>query len=182
MRFFSALTLAAGASAAAVSINGRDVSLEPKKCLCKSDVEELSAVYAEMLDNWDDKLIKYLHKDFTDRSDSINTLIPNGPPPGVPIFNKETFIQHQHEQPDDLPVKIERLGPFNCNSFSFVWTATFKKFSATVEKVVRGVTIIETEKVDGQWQFKSFDVEFNNINFLLAIGGSVTPPPPPPSS
>ena len=182
MRFFSALTLVAGASAASISIRGSDVSLEPKKCLCKSDVEELSAVYAQILDNWDDSLAKYIHDDFSDRSDSINVLIPPaGIPVGVPVFNKETFIKHQQEQPDDLPVTIERLGPWNCNSFSFVWKATFKKFAATEEKTVRGVTIVDVAKVGNQWQFKSFDVEFNNINFLLAIGGSITRPGAPPS-
>jgi len=177
MRFFSALTLAAGASAAAMSINGRDVSLEPKKCLCKSDVEDLAGVYATMLADWSSDLEKYIHPSFLDFADSINVLIPpNGLDTGFPIFNATSFVEHQNTQPDDLPVKIEKYGPFNCNSFSFTWTATFKKFAATVEKTVRGVTIINVVKTDGQWQFTSFDVEFNNINFLLAIGGSITRP------
>ncbi|KAK0643938.1 hypothetical protein B0T16DRAFT_392383 [Cercophora newfieldiana] len=188
MRFFTALTFAATAAAAAVGTtsikrNGLEVRVatEPKKCLCKSDVDELTAVYAQMLDNWDDSLIKYLHEDFLDWSESIAVLIPNGPPLGVPIFTKDTFIDHQHTQPDDLPVIIEKLGPWNCNALSFVWHATFKKFGGQTEKKVRGVTIIEVEKVEGQWQFKNFDVEFNNINYNLAIGGTVTGPAPPPA-
>ncbi|KAK0616409.1 hypothetical protein B0T14DRAFT_523098 [Immersiella caudata] len=191
MRFFSTLTFAAAASAAAIGTttikrNGLDVrvSTEPKKCLCKADVDELVDAYVTILSAsaWDPENEKYIHDDFLDVSDSINTLIPPaGLPLGNPIFNKETFIQHQIDQPDNLPVVIEKLGPWNCNGISFVWTATFKKFGGQEEKRVRGITILETAKVGEQWQIKHIDVEFNTINYLLAIGGSITRPGPPPA-
>jgi hypothetical protein len=189
MRFFTALTFAAAASAAAVGTttikrNGLDVPVvaEPKKCLCKSDVDEIVDAYVKMLSDWDESLIKYLHDDFLDTSDSINTLVPNGPPLGTPIFNKQSFINHQTNTPDNLPVIIEKLGPWNCDGISFVWHATFKKFGGQEEKRVRGVTVLQVAKVEGQWQIKTLDVEFNSVNYLLAVGGSVTPPGPPPSA
>lgn len=190
MRFFSTLALAATAAAAAVgttTINRNGVALnvrtESKKCLCKSDVDELVEVYRKMLTTWDDSLIPYLAEDFLDMSESINSLIPpNGLPMGIPVFNKETFIQHQHELPDALPLVIERLGPWNCNEISFIWHATFKKNPTVEEQKVRGITIITTAKNAGKWQFKRFDVEMNSIQYLLTTGGTITRSSPPPAS
>jgi hypothetical protein len=189
MRFFTVLTLAATATAAAVGSttikrNGLDVRVatEPKKCLCKSDVDELVAAYVQALTLWDDSLIKYIADDFYDFSESINSLIPPaGLPMGFPIFNKTTFIQHQHEQPDNLPVIVERLGPWNCDGISLIWHATFTKNPTVPEQKVRGVTIISAAHNDGQWQIKGLDVEFNSIQFLLATGGTITRASPPPS-
>jgi len=190
MRFFSVLTVAATASAAAISStttikrNGLDVRVntEPKKCLCKSDVDELVEVYQKMLGDWDDSLIEYLADDFYDFSESINSLIPNGPPMGVPVFNKASFIEHQQTAPDNLPVIIERLGPWNCDSISFIWHATFKKNPTVEEQKVRGLTIISASHNEGKWQFSGFDVEFNSIQFLFATGGTITRAAPPPAA
>jgi len=189
MRFFSTLALAATATAVAVgttTITRNGVALEvrnePKKCLCKSDVDELVEVYRKMLTSWDDNLIPYLAEDFLDMSESINSLIPpNGLPMGIPVFNKTSFIQHQHDLPDALPLVIERLGPWNCNEISLIWHATFHKDPTVPEQKVRGITIITNEKNDGKWQFGRFDVELNSIQYLLATGGTVTRASPPPS-
>jgi hypothetical protein len=84
-------------------------------------------------------------------------------------------------QPDLIPVKIEKVGPFNCKEISFIWSATFAKAPVTPSGV-RGITILNTEKKAGKWLIKSIDVEFNNINYLKNLGGTVTPPPPRPTT
>lgn len=53
-----------------------------------------------------------------------------------------------------------------------IWTVTF----GVAQKPVRGVTIIGATKEAGFWQIKSIDVEFNNIAYLLNIGGSYKMP------
>lgn len=189
MRFFTTLALAASATAAAVGSttitrNGVEVRVasEPKKCLCKSDVDELIDAYKGMITFWDDaKHTKYLADDFYDWSESINSLIPPvGLPLGFPIFNKTSFIEHQHTQPDHLPLQVDKLGPWNCDSASLVWSATFAvPKPGLVAGKVRGVTILTAAHNAGQWQIKGLDVEFNNIQYLNNIGGSVTRPTPP---
>jgi hypothetical protein len=194
MRFFGALTtlaLAASATAAAVgtaSITRRDGSVvsvrsEPKKCLCQSDVDELTNAYTSMLGHWEDKWADYLNDEsFVDWSDSINLLAKLEP--GFPIFpNKAAFLAHQATNPDNLPnFKIEKLGPWNCDSISFVWSTTFSFVPGGVPKPVRGVTILGATKGEEHWVIKTLDVEFNNIQFLKNIGGSVTYPAPPPAA
>lgn len=188
MRFFgtlATLALAASATAAAVgttSITRRDGSVvevraEPKKCLCQSDVDELLNAYKSMLGHWEDKWAAYLSDEsFVDWSDSINLLAQLEP--GFPIFpTKAAFLGHQATAPDNLPnFEITKVGPWNCDSISFVWTATFSFVPGGTPKPVRGVTILGAAKGASHWVIKSLDVEFDNIQFLKNIGGTVTYP------
>ena len=41
---------------------------------------------------------------------------------------------------------------------------------------MRGVTILGATKDKGYWQIKTIDVEFNNIAYLLDMGGTYTMP------
>lgn len=180
MRFFNLAVLGFAALATAATITRKGVEIQvrddPKKCLCKSDVDELVAIYVRILKTWDEEDAKYLHEDFYDWSDSINSLAQLEP--GFPIFNKESFVERQNTTPDRLPVELVRLGPWNCDEISFIWSATFGRDP----KVVRGLTIIKASKDVGYWQIKGLDLEFNSIQFLKNIGGSVTYPGAPPAA
>jgi hypothetical protein len=94
MRFFSALALAAGASAAAT---GRLVARDNGKCMKEADVEYLVDAYKSILTQWDASKADYLANDgFFDYSDSINTVA--GIQTGFPIFpSKAAFVGHQNQ-------------------------------------------------------------------------------------
>jgi len=181
MRLTQTLTLlglAALGSTAAIdpALTERSGDLEARHCLCQSDAEKLIAAYTRMINKWDDADAKYLAEDFKDTSDSINQLA--GLPLGSVIFpSKQAFIDHQHVAPDNLPLVVTRIGPFNCDTASFIWSATFG--APGNQKPVRGITILGATKQAGFFQIKSIDVEFNNIAFLLNIGGSYKMPGQP---
>ena len=82
--------------------------------------------------------------------------------------------------PDNIPVKIEKVGPFNCKEISFIWSAKFTKVPGGTENPVRGITILDTTKKDGKWLIQSIEVEFNSINYLKNVGGTCAAPPPRP--
>ncbi|KAK4168484.1 hypothetical protein QBC43DRAFT_376098 [Cladorrhinum sp. PSN259] len=139
-------------------------------CLWKSDVDALVDAYVRMITKWNDEDAVYLASDFVDRSDSINQLA--GIPLGQPTFpTKDAFIEHQHDQPDNLPINITHSSPTSCTEITLIWTAKF----GVAQKQVRGITILGAvrDESDGKWKIKSIDVEFNNIAYLLNIGGSV---------
>lgn len=181
MRFFETLAVAAlagsaTASPAVVVRSSLDVRPAKKECLCQADVDLVVSHYKDILTLWKPEYKDWLSEDFYDKSESINNIA--GLPFGATIFpSKAAFVGYQTKTPDLIPVKIDKVGPFNCKEISFIWSATFAK--AKVEpNGVRGITILNTEKKDGNWLIKSIDVEFNNINYLKNIGGSVTFPPP----
>ncbi|KAK3899273.1 hypothetical protein C8A05DRAFT_18268 [Staphylotrichum tortipilum] len=140
-------------------------------CLRPEDVNTLVDAYTRMLSKWNDEDAKYLADNFIDRSDSINILA--GIPLGSPTFpTKEAFIDHEHTQPDNLPLVVTHKSPFSCDEIALIWQATF----GVAQKQVRGVTILGATKDKGYWQIKSIDVEFNSLAYLLDIGGSFKMP------
>jgi len=140
-------------------------------CLHPDDVETLVAAYVRILSNWNDDDAKYLADNFVDTSDSINILA--GIPLGSPTFpTKEAFIEHQHTQPDNLPLVITHKSPYSCDEIALVWQATF----GAAQKQVRGLTVVGATKDKGYWQIKTIDVEFDSIAYLLDIGGTFTLP------
>ncbi|KAL2130336.1 hypothetical protein VTI74DRAFT_6587 [Chaetomium olivicolor] len=151
--------------------NGGKCNTARHECLHHEDIDELVNAYQRMLSKWDDADAKYLSDNFVDTSDSINILA--GIPLGGPTFpTKQAFIDHQHTQPDNLPLVITHRSPFNCDEIALIWQATF----GVAQKQVRGVTILGATKEKGYWQIKSIDVEFNNIAYLEDIGGTWAPP------
>lgn len=62
--------------------------------------------------------------------------------------------------------------PTACDEVAVVWDATF----GVAQLPVRGITILKGTKDAGFWQIESLDVEFNNIAYLLNIGGSYKMP------
>jgi len=185
MRFFETLAVVAlaGSAAASPAVVVRSDAKAPakKECLCQADVDLVVKHYQDILTLWKPEYKDYIAADgFYDHSESINAIA--GVPFGMNIFpNATAFIGYQTYTPDLIPVKIEKVGPFNCKEISFIWSATFAKAPVTPSGV-RGITILNTEKKDGKWLIKSIDVEFNNINYLKNLGGTCTPPTPPPAA
>jgi hypothetical protein len=185
MRFFETLALAALAGSAAASpavvVRSEDKTPAPKKeCLCQADVDVVVKHYQEMLTLWKPEYAAYLDETFYDHSESINNIA--GLPYGTVIFPvKAAFVGYQSTTPDLIPVKIDKVGPFNCNEISFIWSANFTKVPGGTPNGVRGITQLDTTKKDGKWLIKSIEVEFNNINYLKNLGGSCAAPPPRPT-
>ncbi|KAK4240096.1 hypothetical protein C8A03DRAFT_31842 [Achaetomium macrosporum] len=140
-------------------------------CLHQNDVDILVDAYVRMISHWNDDDAKYLTDDFIDTSDSINILA--GIPLGSPTFSsKQAFIDHQHTQPDNLPLVITHKSPYSCTEMAVIWQATF----GVAQKQVRGISIAEATKENGFWQIKRIDVEFNSLAYLLDMGGSYKMP------
>jgi hypothetical protein len=174
MRFFSVLALASSVSAAATGLVSRDA----KKCLCKSDVDYLVDAYKSILTKWEAPKADYLaDQGFFDYSDSINTVA--GLQTGFPIFpNKTAFVGYQSTTPDNIPLVIVEVGPWNCNQIAFIWTATFTKVPGGSPLPVRGITILEGSynKAQKDWEIQNIKVEFNSINYYKNTGGVCSRP------
>jgi len=173
----AAVTSAAAVGPAKIVRNGVEIRADKKVCLCQSDVDGLVEAYRNILTEWKPEYADFIADEgFYDHSDSINKLA--GVPAGVNIFpSKAAFVGYQSTTPDNIPLIIERKGPFNCNELSFIWTAKFTKFGVPAEKaqVARGITILGATHTTGKWQIQSIDVEFNNIAYGENTGGTWTP-------
>jgi hypothetical protein len=185
MRFFETLAIAALAGSAAASPatvvrNGVQVRTTKKECLCQEDVDLVVSHYKDILTLWKPEYKDWLADEgFYDRSESINSIA--GIPYGVRIFpNKTAFVGYQTTTPDLIPLKVDKVGPYNCKEIAFIWSANFTKIPNGTPNPVRGITILDTVKKSGKWLIQSIEVEFNSINYIKNIGGTVTPPPPRP--
>ena len=85
--------------------------------------------------------------------------------------HRARLTRHTH-QPDNLPLVVTHKSPYSCDEIALIWKATF----GAAQKSVRGVTILGATKDKGYWQIKTIDVEFNNIAYLLDMGGTYTMP------
>ncbi|KAK3395134.1 hypothetical protein B0H63DRAFT_64418 [Podospora didyma] len=158
------------------SAEPRGQQLEERSCLCTSDVDSLLGAYVRILSKWNATAdAKYIASNFKDTSDSINILA--GIPLGTVTFpSRDAFLYHENTAPDNLPIKIVSKGPFNCDTISFIWSATF----GAANLAVRGITILGATRQAGFWQIKTIDVEFNSLAFWLDIGGTIRYPGQPP--
>lgn len=177
MQLTNLLVLAAGASAAVTGVAKR----EAKKCLCKSDVDTVVGYYKDILNAWKPEYADYIaNEGFYDFSQSINTIA--GLDGGFPIFpNKTAFVGYESTTPDNIPLTIERVGPWNCNEIALIWNAKFAKAPVDPSNV-RGVTILGAKFEDSKWKIGSIDVEFDSIKYNKNLGGSTTLATPPPKS
>lgn len=190
MRFFETLAIAAlagsaTATPATVMRNGVEVRAAKKECLCEADVKVVVDNYQKMLSAWKPEYADFLADDaFYDDSKSINSIA--GLPYESKIFPvKAAFVGYQSTTPDNIPIVIDSIGPYNCKQIAFIWSANFTKLppaSGAVASPVRGITILETVKKGSKWLIQNINVEFNSINYLKNVGGSCTPPPPRPTT
>jgi len=77
-------------------------------------------------------------------------------------------------QPDNIPVVIVEVGPYNCWQIAFIWTVTFTKVPGGTPLPVRGISIIESSynKEQEEWEIQNIKVEFNSINYYKNTGGA----------
>ncbi|KAL2887071.1 hypothetical protein HOO65_050192 [Ceratocystis lukuohia] len=135
------------------------------KCLTKTDSTELVDAYARMIGAFNSEdAARYLTEDFRSHSQSINTFFNPFSPSDDYTFNRTSFEQAQLNQAG-TPLEIVSTPVVDCTHISFVWTSTF----GTGRKA-RGITILSTVQVDGQWRINHFDVEFNSLNWAYNMG------------
>ncbi|KAK0730251.1 hypothetical protein B0H67DRAFT_638773 [Lasiosphaeris hirsuta] len=179
MRFFSVLSLAAGVSAAATGLATRGPG--GNKCLKEADVNYLVDAYKSILTHWEAYKANFIADEgFFDYSDSINTVA--GLPTGFPIFpDKTAFVGYQTATPDNIPLVIAEVGPWNCDQITVIWSATFTKVPGGSPLPVRGITVLggSYDKHAKKWEIQSIKVEFNSINYYKNTGGVCSRPAPP---
>ncbi|KAK0631235.1 hypothetical protein B0T14DRAFT_278 [Immersiella caudata] len=169
MRFFSILTLATSVSAGLLDFrhNGGE------KCLKERDVNKLVEAYRSILSSWNPSKADFLADDgFFGYSDSINTVA--GLQTGFPIFpNKQAFIDRQNSSPDNLPLTVVEVGPWNCNKITVIWSATFTYVPGATPLPVRGIVVLESSwnKKQKEHEIQNIKVEFNSMNFFRNTGG-----------
>jgi len=185
MLFKSTVAMALAAVAAAtptyVTKNGLKVRTDAKKCLCQSDVDILAKAYVDAIDHWEPEYANFLSDvSFYDRSESINQLA--GRPEGSVLFPvKAAFVGYQSTTPDNLEtIVLDKVGPWNCDEISLIWSAKFTKIPNADPLLTRGIAVLGATYENDMWKIKSIDVEFSTLHYLKNIGGSYTLPPPRP--
>jgi hypothetical protein len=171
MRFLPFLALLSTASAGL---------LAPRhdKCLLQPDVDYIVDAYRSILTLWEPAKADFLADEgFFDYSDSINTVA--GLATGFPIFpNKTAFVDRQTVAPDNLPIVIAEVGPWNCNQIAIIWSATFTKVPGTEELPVRGIAVVGASYNHEQntFEIQNIKVEFNSMNYFRNTGGVCSRP------
>lgn len=146
--------------------------INPGKCLTQESVDYLVAGFEGLISAYSDaNADKLLADDFTDFSDSINSLA--GYPVGAVTFpSKAAFKAGQGAQPA-VPIQTLAVDAFTCDTIALRWLVTLQP------EPVKGITILKTSNAQGQkdtWQIKTIFTEFNSISWLKDIGGTVTLP------
>ncbi|KAL5594104.1 hypothetical protein BROUX41_001152 [Berkeleyomyces rouxiae] len=135
------------------------------KCLTKTDSTELVDAYARMIGSFkSEDAARYLTDDFHSYSQSINTFLNPVNPSNDYTFNRTSFEFAQLNQPG-TPLEIIGTPVVDCTHVSFIWTSTFG-----AGRTVRGITILSTVQVNGEWRINHFDVEFNALSWAYNMG------------
>jgi hypothetical protein len=81
-------------------------------------------------------------------------------------------------QPDNLPIVIAEVGPWNCNQIAIIWSATFTKVPGTEELPVRGIAVVGASYNHEQntFEIQNIKVEFNSMNYFRNTGGVCSRP------
>ena len=181
-------------------------------CMTGAEAQQVADNYAELIRDYSDELaIDALAKDFTDYSESVNSLI-NTCPQGkaakagpVPLLsasftNRKKFMVGQGQQP---AINFKQLNiESNCNFITIRWETTNTAPIPTPRPVV-GIILLQTEKAPAgnkyPWIINTVYSEFDSAAWLqnleqwgictatnsgspqLALPSGTVGPPPPPS-
>ena len=171
MRSFST-TVAALAVLGSSLVSAAPTLLERRDtCLTAADAEYLVTGFASLISAFDATVAdKLLYKDFTDISDSINTL--GGFPLGSITFpSKAAFIGGQGSQPP-VPFDVLAIGPVSCDGIAFRWQAY-----PGAGMPVKGINILGAIQNEAcEWQINSVFSEFNSIVWAEDLGATLTYP------
>lgn len=160
-------TLAVGAfasSAVALPSLGSLFSSRDQTCITRNEAKDIVDVYARLIANYTaSDCEKYCAEDFADWSDSINKFIFK--PLGEPTFGtKQIFMDAQASNPS-FPLVVDGIDAVDCDAIALRWHATF----GAVTEPSRGITILRVTKTAGWWQIKTIYVEFDALEWLLAM-------------
>ncbi|KAL2395257.1 hypothetical protein ABEF93_002811 [Exophiala dermatitidis] len=144
----------------------------PTKCLNQQTAQYLVDGFGGLISNYTTaNAEKYLGDNFTDVSDSINSL--SGQPVGSVTFpSKQAFEAGQGSQPN-VPFQLLAIDAVTCDTIALRWVVGLQPEPA------KGITILKAENPKQQkdtWQIKTIYTEFNSIAWLKDIGGNVTLP------
>jgi len=147
----------------------------PGKCLTQESAQYLVDGFEGLISAYTDaNADKLLSDDFSDYSDSINSLA--GIPVGQVTFpNKAAFKAGQGAQPP-VPISTLAIESVTCDTIALRWLVPLQP------EPVKGITILKASNAQGQkdtWQIKTIFTEFNSISWLKDIGGKVTLPTRP---
>ena len=85
------------------------------------------------------------------------------------------------KKPDNIPLVIVEVGPWNCDQITIIWSATFTKVPGGTPLPVRGITVLESvyNKDENKHEMQNIKVEFNSMNYFRNTGGVCQRPAPP---
>lgn len=172
MRSFATLFAASAlaSTALAVPMGPWWGNADQKTCLKPSDASYLAQGYAGLITAYSAaNADKFLTNDFTETSDSINTLA--GLPTGGQTYTSKAAFKASQSQQAPIPFTIVSVDAVDCDSFAFRWTTTFGSGSP-----IKGIAIAGAANGANGWQLQTLYNEFNSINWAKDIGGSVTLP------
>ncbi|CAJ2510656.1 Uu.00g062810.m01.CDS01 [Anthostomella pinea] len=145
-------------------------------CLTRQEGLNITAKYADLIGAFTvEKAEALLSDDFSDTSDSINTL--SGKPLGSATFpTKDDFIREQSNFPA-IPLDVKSVDAITCDTVVLRWTQTFGESA----QPVAGMTVLVAFKGgddddDDDWKLKTVYTEFNSLIYLHDIGGNYTLP------
>lgn len=177
MRVSSALALAAsllaGSAVAQSWAQPRDAF-----CLCDSDADQIGQDFADLISNFNQTFAEQvLAPDYTDQSDSVNTLIDNGGTSPIPLgaltfATKAAFISASAQQPP-VPFKILQTW-HTCDTVIIRWVAnppTAPGVSSAEQVQGFDALIVEPSTTGFQpYQIKTTYGEFNSGAWLVDLG------------
>lgn len=140
-------------------------------CLCDSDADVIGNDFAQLISNYSaDFATKVLADDFSDQSDSVNTLIDSGTTGPIPLGSttfatKATFLAGQGSQPD-VPFTILQTW-HTCDTVIIRWVAN------PGPQQVQGFDAIIVEPSSNgfqPYQIKTVYGEFNSGAWFADLG------------
>jgi len=142
-------------------------------CLCDSDADVIGNDFAQLISNYSaDFANKVIASDYTDQSDSVNTLIDSGTTAPIPLGSltfatKAAFLAGQSGQPD-VPFTILQTW-HTCDTVIIRWVAHPPGGSQQVQGI--DALIVEPSSNGFQpYQIKTTYGEFNSGAWLADLG------------
>jgi len=140
-------------------------------CLCDSDADVIGNDFAELISNYsEDFAKKVLADDYTDQSDSVNTLIDSGTTSPIPLgsltfASKAAFLAGQGTQPN-IPFTILQTW-HTCDTVIIRWVA-----NPGAQQVQGFDALIVEPSSNGfqPYQIKTTYGEFNSGAWLADLG------------
>ncbi|KAI8625102.1 hypothetical protein F5Y19DRAFT_479976 [Xylariaceae sp. FL1651] len=140
-------------------------------CMDPKDGQKLASRYADLIGAFTpEKAEVLLADDFTDTSDSINTL-SSKPLGSVTFPSKQDFIREQSQQPI-IPLNITSVDATTCDTVVLRWTQEF----GAISKPVAGISVLVACMQDDDWRIKAVHTEFNSVIYWQDMGGLCSMP------